>query len=260
MRPGGALTPQDSVLRAKFVNLESRLLYLQFGPEVLASCPFCGGDDPRTYLYYALPAIVTPHLFNLVILAAVTSPLVGGRSASTWRTYASMAGAALAIADVYLVCTFNHQANARAPRYTDLDCYFWTSRAVRNISLAGLDAVLGWLLYLSSTNRAFAVAPSPTERVEGVGRALATAKSRLNALGIVRNAAIRDEALRGRITGYWDHESTLMQDVMEEREVVEGVNDALQNRINMRAISKDAETYARNVIAPALASSKASGG
>lgn len=250
MRPGGALTAQDTALRAKFVNLESRLLYLQFGPDVMSTCTFCGSDDPRTYLYYALPALAAPHLFNLVVIAAVTSPLVGGRSAATWRSYASLAAAALAVADAYLVCTYDHQANARAARFGDLDCFFWTARASRNLALAGLDALLGWLLYLSSTNRAFAVPPSAADRVDRVARAVTATKSKLNAVGIIKNSATRDEGLRSRNTTYWGHESSLMQSVMEEREVVEAVNDALENRIDIRGITRDAETYAQGVVTP----------
>jgi hypothetical protein len=110
--------------------------------------------------------------------------------------------------------------------------------------------VLGWVLYLSSTNRAFVVPPTAAERVEGVVRALGSVKSKISAVGIVKNTAIRDEELRGRMTGYWTHEGMLMRDVMEEREVVEGVTDALTNRIDIRNIERDAEMYAGNVLLP----------
>lgn len=113
-----------------------------------------------------------------------------------------------------------------------------------------LDGALGWVLYLSSTNRAFVIPPTPAERVEGAIRILGAAKSKLNAVGIVKNTAIRDEELRTRTQAYWAHEGVLMRDVMEEREVVEGVNDALENRIDIRGIERDAETYAANVLLP----------
>ncbi|KAG6020652.1 hypothetical protein E4U41_002771, partial [Claviceps citrina] len=64
-----ALTRSDLALRAKFVNLESRLLYLQFGPAVLADCPFCHVDDPSSYFHYALPSILWAHLANLIVIA-----------------------------------------------------------------------------------------------------------------------------------------------------------------------------------------------
>lgn len=39
-----------------------------------------------------------------------------------------------------------------------------------------------------------------------------------------------------------------MREVMEERDVVEGVNDALSNRINIDTVNKDAETYTNGVL------------
>ncbi|KAB5582703.1 hypothetical protein GE09DRAFT_1211338 [Coniochaeta sp. 2T2.1] len=242
------LSAQDTTLRSRFVNLESRLLYLQFGPDALSTCPFCTSDEPRSYFFYALPAILAPHLFNLAVLAFSTSATFSGREAASWRRAATLAAVTLAAADVYLVSTYPYQTNARALTLDKIDFFFWTARARRYVCLALLDFGLGCLLYLSSTNRAFVVPPTPAERVETAIRILAGAKSKLSAVGIVKNTALRDEELRGRTQAYWAHEGVVMRDVMEEREVVEGVNDALANRIDIRGIERDAETYAANVL------------
>ncbi|KAH8677393.1 hypothetical protein BX600DRAFT_449632 [Xylariales sp. PMI_506] len=248
LRPNNTLTETDTALRAKFVNLESRLLYLQFGPRILGHCPFCNADDPSSYFYYALPAILAPHLLNLVMLSVITSGLMTGRDGTKWRTPAVLASAALACLDIYLVHSYNYQANSKASRLAELDHFFWNMRLYRVGALALLNSAFAALLYLSSTNRAFASPPSPAERVEAVTRQLALTKSKMGALGIVKNATIRDEELRARVQAYWQHEGRLMREVMEEREVVEGVNDALTNRINIAEISRDAETYALNVL------------
>ena len=250
LRPEGVLTASDAALRAKFVNLESRLLYLQFGPSVLADCVFCSSDDPRSYFYYALPDLLAPHLWNLVVLVLTTSASLSGRAGSSWRTTATLAAVAIALLDTYLVNQYNTQANARALRLGDLDCFFWSARAYRCAALAALDAVLGSLVYLTGTNRAFAIPPTGAERVEKAVRALAGVKSKLNAVGIVKNTALRDEELRARNQMYWNHEVRVMREAMEEREVIEGVNDALQNRINMAGVMKDAEAYADGFLRP----------
>ncbi|KAK3371710.1 hypothetical protein B0T24DRAFT_334488 [Lasiosphaeria ovina] len=246
------LSAADYALRHKFVNLESRLLYLQFGPDVLAACPFCAADDPRSYLWYALPALAAPHLLNLVAIALATAPALTGHAsrAATWRTPATLAAVALAVADIYLVGAYNYQRNARATRLQDLDFFFWTARVWRAAALAGLDALLAWAVYATATNRAFTAPPAPAERVEAAARVLASAKAKLNAAGIVKNTAIRDDDLRRRSTDYWTHEVRLMRDVMEDRDVIEGVNDALLNRIDIASITRDAEVYARNVLQP----------
>ncbi|KAI8660833.1 hypothetical protein NCS57_01061600 [Fusarium keratoplasticum] len=249
-RPGNALTKQDEALRMRFVNLESRLLYIQYGPGVLADCPFCHSDDPRTFFYYAIPQLVWPHLANLVAVAVVTSPSFTGKAGNQWRAKATMVAAAIAALDIYFVNSYNYQANARALRLPEVDFFFWTSRAARLVALAAFNAALAWLLYLSSTNRAFSEPPSAVERIESTSRALLSVKSKLSALGIVKNTALRDEELRSRSHAYWSHEVRLMGEVMEERDVVEGVNDALSNRIDIGTITRDADAYAQNVLQP----------
>ena len=250
MRPENALTVTDHALRAKFVNLESRLLYLQYGPDVLADCPFCSSDEPRSYFYYALPNMIGPHLTNLIVVAVVTSPSLTGRHGGQWRTLATIAAGVIGALEVYFVSSYNYQINSRALRLNELDMFFWSMRTYRLVALAALDAVLGWVLYLSSTNRAFTTPPSTAERVELANRGLLTVKSRISALGIVRNTALRDEDLRTRSQAYWSHEVRLMREVMEDRDVIEGVNDALSNRIRIQEITRDAEAYAENVLQP----------
>jgi len=250
LRPNRTLTAADEALRARFVNQESRLLYLQFGPDALAWCPFCTSDDPRSYLYYALPAQLAPHLVNLVVLAAATSSLLAGRESAAWRTTSTIAAGAAALADVYLTSTYAYQANSRALRLADLHFFYWDARRYRAWGLAALDLAIAALLYLSSTNRLFASPPSPAERVELVARGLASTKSKLNALGIVKNTALRDDDLRARGAAYWATEVRLMREVMEEREVIEGVNDALTNRIDISTISRDADKYAEAMLMP----------
>lgn len=250
IRPENALTPTDHALRAKFVNLESRLLYLQFGADVLADCPFCNADEPRSYFYYALPSLLWPHIFNLIVVTVVTSPSWTGRHGAQWRPLATIAAGVLGALEVYFVSSYNHQANARALRLNEVDMFFWSMRNYRLLALALLDGLLAWVLYLSSTNRAFINPPSTAERVEMVNRALTVIKSKMNALGIVRNTALRDEDLRSRSHAYWSQEVRLMSEVMEEREVVDGVNDALSNRIKIQDITRDAESYAKTVLQP----------
>lgn len=244
------LTSRDQILRQKINSLESRLLYFQFGPDVITDCQFCTSENPNDYLYYALPAVLTPHLFNLCVLAVVTSGLFTGREGGIWRTSATIAGGAVALVDVYSVCSYNFQANSRATRLEDIDAFFWKIRVYRSLAIAALDGVLGWVLYLSSTNRAFLNRPSAAERVEAVIRNLDKVRNKMSTVGVLRNTINRDEELRSRSQSYWVHEGRLMGEAMEEREVVEGVNNALESRINMATITADAEAYARGVVEP----------
>jgi hypothetical protein len=246
-RRGQDLLPSDEIMKSKFVSLESRLLYLTFGPDVLTGCQFCKSDDPRSYLYYALPSLLQPHLLHIAILGAITSSLLFGCKAGIWRTQATIAGLALAVAEIYLVGTYDHKQNARALRLGDIDNFYWRMRFYRGVAIAAVDALLGWGMYLSSTNRAFVTPPSTAERLEATTKVLETIHSKLRAMGIVRNTVMRDDDLRAKNEKYWVTEGKIMREVFEEREVINGVNGAL-TRINIQTITEEAGKYAEKVI------------
>lgn len=71
------------------------------------------------------------------------------------------------------------------------------------------------------------------------------------ALGIVRNVVVRDEGLRRRGEGYWREEGAVMAEVLEEREVVEGIRGALgSGRISVSQVEEDAKRYAEGIVGP----------
>lgn len=249
LRPFG-LTERDDILRTKINSLESRLLYFQFGPDVIIDCPVCNPEYLPSYLYYTVPALMIPHLFNLVVLAIATSGLFTGKSGARWRNSATIAAAAIAILDIYSVGSYAYKDNARATRLEEIDTFYWKMRAFRCLTLATLDGVLGLVLYLSSTNRFFVTPPSTAERIELATRLVESTRSKMSAVGVLRNTVARDEELREKSTGYWVREGQVMGEIMAEREVVAGIQNALENRINMSNITADAEAYATGVIGP----------
>jgi hypothetical protein len=247
LRPQG-LTVFDNTLRQKIVSLESRLLYFQFGPDAIANCLFCNPEDPRSYLYYSLTTVLITHLFNLCVLGLVTSGLFVGPEGSTWRTTATTGAVILAAAEIWILSTYHHQKNARTTRLEDVDAFYWKMRIYRAVAIAAFDAIIGWVMYLSSTNRAFVTPFSPAERIDGTMKHMESARSKMNATGVMRNTIARDAGLRARTQAYWVDEGRMMAECMEDREVVEGVNNALENRINIDNISRDANLYSENLM------------
>jgi hypothetical protein len=247
LRPQG-LSEYDNQLREKLASLESRLLYFKFGPNVIANCLWCKSENPSSYLYYTVPGILGNHAFNLCALSLVTSGLFVGNEGAIWRRTACISAIALACVDMWLVNSIDHQKNARATKLEDVKTFYWTMRMYRGIGIAVLDASLGWVMYLSSTNRAFVTPLTAAERVETAIRVLEGTRSKMSAAGVIRNTVIRDESLRDRNQAYWVHEGRLMREMMENREVLEGVNNALENRINIDRITQDAEIYAGKVV------------
>lgn len=90
--------------------------------------------------------------------------------------------------------------------------------------------------------------PSPSERMDGSLRVLENVRARLAALGVVRNVLARDEGLRKRGEEYWRREGQVMAQVMDGKEVVDGVRNALANRINVTKVEEDAKKYAESLV------------
>lgn len=78
-------------------------------------------------------------------------------------------------------------------------------------------------------------------------RMLENARARLNAIGIMRNVVVRDEGLRRKGEAYWRREGQVMSEVMDEREVVEGMRNALSGRIQVSKIEEEARKYAEGI-------------
>ena len=118
----------------------------------------------------------------------------------------------------------------------------------RCVAIAAVDGFVGWMIYLSSTNRAFLNPPSTAERIERSIKIVESMRNKMNSVSVLRNTINRDEELRGRSQAYWIQEGRVMSDAMEDREVIEGVQNALEGRIDMAGIARDADSYASSVI------------
>ncbi len=80
-------------------------------------------------------------------------------------------------------------------------------------------------------------------------KVLDNVRGRLSATGIVRNAMVRDEGLRRRGEGYWKREGVVMQEVMGEREVAEGLRGALESgRVQVGRVEEEASRYVEGVM------------
>ena len=249
LRPNGTLTADDELLKPRIASIDARCLYLTYGPDTVTHCPFCTSDEPTSYLYYSLPLLALPHLLHLCILGLATSNGIAGKHGNRWRTCAAVCGSALAAIDIYLFATRDWKANARVFRPEDLTHFFWRMRTVRGVAVAGADCLLAALLYLSATNRMFATSVTNAERVETVLRTMEQSRGKLSALGIMKNVIVRDEGLSAQGREYWKREKLVMGEVMDEREVVEGVRDALEKgRVSVQRVEDEARKYADGIV------------
>ena len=134
-----------------------------------------------------------------------------------------MAGCGLACAELIYTSVYDKGANAASTQTSEIDFFHWRMRIYRGVAIAAVDALLGWVLWLSSTNRFFVRPPTQGERLDAVGNASELATARLLTAGSIRNAVVRDEALRETLSRYWDEEKR----IYEEREVLATLRNVL---------------------------------
>ncbi|KAF2665424.1 hypothetical protein BT63DRAFT_442825 [Microthyrium microscopicum] len=245
---GGKLTPVESALKSRYAEASGdwTLLYAAYGPEVLAMCPFCNTDSPSTYLWYALPTIVAPHLVHIFLLGLLTSPFFSGPDGARWRTYATIAGVALATIELTMVMRYDWKLNTTKKTANDVDWFFWRLRTMRLLAFAAVDGLLGWGLWLTSTNRWLVKPPAVAEQVNTISLMLQVMNNKLKALGHIQNAVLRDDQLRGAGYHYWTREPRLMEEVEQEREVIDARRQAISH-MDYDRVTADADLWVERV-------------
>lgn len=259
--PGGVLmtrlaairqiTPSDEKLRQVFDDggLDARLLYARFGPDVLVNCPLGSTGDigaGRIFLLYAAPGILAPHLLHLLALGIATSRLLSGSEGSRWRTVAAIAGMVLGAAEFWFITYYDDRPNQRSTRLNEIDFIYWKMLVWRGLAIAAMDGVLGWVIWLQATGRAFIAPTPPSERLLDHGKRLEAVLAKTRSVGILRNGAVRDAGLRKQVDDYWVKESEVMKDVFEEPEVLEAQRNALK-RTDITRLQREADGFLNTV-------------
>ena len=246
------INPSDEKLRQVLDNggLDARLLYARFGPDVLSTCAFAAPGDidaSRTYLFYAAPSLLAPHLLHLLALGVATSQALSGREGSRWRTVATIAGSVLGVAEFWFIANYDDRTNARSTRLSEVDFVYWKMQVWRGLAIAAMDGVLGWVIWLQATGRAFLTPSSTSERLLDHAKMLEAVLGKTRGLGIVRNGVVRDAGMRRQVDSYWIKESEVMKDVFEEPEVLEAQRNALR-RLDVTRVGLEAESYIDTIL------------
>jgi hypothetical protein len=236
------------MLRNRFQTIDGRLQYLTYGPGPLSECLNCNSDNPNSYLYYALPTLVAPHILHLIILGITTSEMFGSKEGAVWRVGATMAAALAAALDIYLLSTHDWAAARSRMMLGQLEFFHWQSRIYRGIGLALLDLALAGCIYLSATNRFFVV-PEGTlaSRTESAAKAMDLATGKLRAAAIIRRSVMQDATMRKSVGAYWEQENTALAQVYEDHSVLDGLKNAL-GRVDLDKVTAEAQAYAQGMV------------
>ena len=160
---------------------------------------------------------------------------------------ATIAGFVLGVAEFWFIANYDDRINARSTRISEIDFVYWKMQVWRGLAIAAMDGVLGWVIWLQATGRAF-LTPVPTsERLMDHAKVLQATLGKTRGLGIVRNGTVRDAGLRKRMDSYWVKEGEVMEDVFEEPEVLEAQRQALL-KLDVTRVGQEAETYLDTVL------------
>ncbi|KAF8248335.1 hypothetical protein K440DRAFT_642653 [Wilcoxina mikolae CBS 423.85] len=234
------LSPDDDVLRSRLASKDARLLYASLGPRPLTECTWCTLEEPHTFLWYAIPRIVFPHLVHLGVLGVATSSLFS-RFGGSWRTVATLAGVGLFVVEVWVTMGYGRNAFVRGEK--DVVWIYWRVRVFRGIAMAAMDAVLAYVLWLSATRR-WSVGWEGhvvEERMEETLRRLERAGMHLRAGGFLKHTVWRDAELRGRAVEWWMREDAAGKELMADEEVQMIRKEKLPARLNLDTLKSDAE-------------------
>ena len=213
------LSSLETALQQKLISLESRLQYAAYGPSTVAFCTFCHPEDPSRSFYYLLPVIVGAHLLHLAVLSFATSSFVSAQESKLWRTRAIMVGIVLAVADVWLHSSYDHRINAHLSQTGQVDWFYWRARTFRLMMILFCDAGLAWLMYASSTNRAFVDHKRGDQRLIATGTHLMRTGMSLDILKMVSNAQRQSEMLRAESQSFSVAQSKKAEAVMNHDQV-----------------------------------------
>ena len=151
------------------------------------------------------------------------------------------------MAEIWFIANYDDRPNARRTRLSEVDFIYWKLQVWRGIAIAAIDGILGLVVWLQGTNRAFLASTPVNERLLDHGEALEGILGKTRGLGILRNGVVRDAGLRRKVEDYWVKEGEVMKDVFEQPEVLEAQRHALR-RIDVARVGREADTYLDTVL------------
>ncbi|KAK6509948.1 hypothetical protein TWF481_004665 [Arthrobotrys musiformis] len=238
------LLDEDVMLLHTLRTREGRLLYAAYGPKPLTECSWCSISDPSSYLYYSAPTIATPHILNIAILGFVTSSL-SSKAARSFRVPATMAGLGVALGEFVFLYNYDFLQNTQAATLEGVDWYHWRLLTYRGLAIAGVDCLLGVMMYLSATGRYGFSGVSDLEKIEVLSKSLDVGLSHVRTSLFVKSTTTRNESSLNSVSEFWKAEAANRRNVASQ---LEETKSQVLERVNLNSINDEAFKFTSNLI------------
>lgn len=183
----------------------------------------------------------------MFIIGLVTSAPFAGQEAARWRNMFTLSGLALASIDLYIMATYDPvQSASAAVKHSQAppSALYYQMALGRPLVFTIFDVAYAALIYVSATGRLFFSPPSQAEQIDQIvstaASSLTNASAKLHSLSVIRNAVVRDKALKGRDDAYWravvamegsgDNAGSNSGSIWEEEEVVRAMSRAMNGQ------------------------------
>jgi hypothetical protein len=197
-------------------SLSERLNYAVYGPTPLIHCSWClqthaqPPNDPvrigdaTMYLLFSLPQIIAPYVFHAFILGATTTPFLAfTQTTRNLRTYLSYALGLVLAAELWILVTFDGNANASAHDLQDVQWLHWDLYSFRYTCLAIISIIQAGFVYIVDTGMVV-FPPSETEGMFQLGHIGENIAQRMKLARTVRGVVMWNEGWRGKVEDWWE--------------------------------------------------------
>lgn len=245
------LTELDLILKEKLRSKEGRLFYAAYGPDPLKYCSWCAPDSSSDYFRYLIAGVAAIHIAHMFVIGIVTSSTtIDNPDGAYFRTYATIAGLAIAAIETYALGNFSPNVNAIAITPADVKWRYWDAIFYRGIAIAVVDSLLGYVIYLSATRRIdLGLRTDPVENVQLALMKLTHIESKLTSTREVRNTSMRDANLRRRVNKWWDAAAAERKQIMS-REDAKQIRETIFESEEGQQMKKICKKKAKAIVGP----------
>lgn len=239
------LTDREDAFFKVYQTDKGRALFTVFGPDVLTDCKWCHPESQSSYFLYSIPNAVAVYVINLLVTGIATSSSISFQ-ANSWRKTVLYISFILMTVDLLRINSQTGLDNLMRPN-NKVEWYFQILPVWRAHILAGMDAVLGVCMFLSTTGRLFHTPEPLFPRVTKWSNQLKTAGERAKAAIMIKRSVLKNPELAAQEVDFFSKFKTKEEEISAD-EKVQYARDQARQRTNLNQVKNDLTSFYDNAV------------